>query len=211
MPEAPSPAPRSPLRRRRRTTGGDQGVPGRSSTRCGDIPAPSGPPDRRLGPVRGPICGRRAEGLPNVHFEGRLDSAELAAFFRGATRRRRCRRWCTRRSATSYWRRSPRAPPSSSATSAPCPNSSPRAAAAWSSTRTRHRSSSRSTASSGIPTCSGDELGANGRAARNGVWSEEEHLKRYFDLIDSCRTRKAPACRPRAAKARRSPLITSSF
>jgi glycosyltransferase involved in cell wall biosynthesis len=32
-----------------------------------------------------------------------------------------------------------------------------------------------------------DELGANGRAARNGIWSEEEHLKRYFDLIDTCR------------------------
>lgn len=35
-----------------------------------------------------------------------------------------------------------------------------------------------------------DELGANGRAARNGVWSEEEHLKRYFDLIRTLRDRK---------------------
>lgn len=36
-----------------------------------------------------------------------------------------------------------------------------------------------------------DELGANGLAARNGIWSEEEHLKRYFDLIEGCRvTRK---------------------
>lgn len=29
-----------------------------------------------------------------------------------------------------------------------------------------------------------NELGANGRAARRGIWSEEEHLKRYFDLIE---------------------------
>ena len=35
------------------------------------------------GPFEGELR-RRAEGLPNVHFEGRLDSAEVAALFRGA-------------------------------------------------------------------------------------------------------------------------------
>ena len=47
-----------------------------------------------------------------------------------------------------------------------------------------------------------DELGANGRAARNGVWSEEEHLKRYFDLIAGCRTSRRPTHRPRPVEAR---------
>ncbi|MDX2035662.1 MAG: glycosyltransferase family 4 protein [Isosphaeraceae bacterium] len=32
-----------------------------------------------------------------------------------------------------------------------------------------------------------DELGENGHRARHGVWSEEEHLRRYLGLIDSCR------------------------
>ena len=40
-----------------------------------------------------------------------------------------------------------------------------------------------------------DELGANGRAARNGIWSEEEHLKRYFDLIEGCRSKPTKARR----------------
>ena len=40
-----------------------------------------------------------------------------------------------------------------------------------------------------------DELGANGRAARNGIWSEEEHLKRYFDLIETCRDSRAKITR----------------
>ncbi len=30
-------------------------------------------------------------------------------------------------------------------------------------------------------------LGSNGLRARHAIWSEEEHLERYFDLIDACR------------------------
>ena len=46
-----------------------------------------------------------------------------------------------------------------------------------------------------------DELGANGRAARNGIWSEEEHLKRYFDLISGLR----PHVTNRPARTRQRP------
>ncbi len=54
-----------------------------------------------------------------------------------------------------------------------------------------------------------DELGANGRAARNGVWSEEEHLKRYFDLIDACRDGRRTTPRPSPSEARvKRPLRT---
>lgn len=37
-----------------------------------------------------------------------------------------------------------------------------------------------------------DRLGTNGRASRNGIWSEEEHLKRYFDLIADLRRKRSP-------------------
>jgi glycosyltransferase involved in cell wall biosynthesis len=33
-------------------------------------------------------------------------------------------------------------------------------------------------------------LGGNGHAARNGIWSEAEHLERYFSLIDQLRRRR---------------------
>jgi glycosyltransferase involved in cell wall biosynthesis len=35
-----------------------------------------------------------------------------------------------------------------------------------------------------------DTLGSNGRAARLGAWSEAAHLDRYFGLIDECRRRR---------------------
>jgi glycosyltransferase involved in cell wall biosynthesis len=50
-------------------------------------------------------------------------------------------------------------------------------------------------------------LGANGLAAREDVWSESYHLDRYFDLIEQCRrTRRGRADRPHtlAAPPRRS-------
>lgn len=36
-----------------------------------------------------------------------------------------------------------------------------------------------------------DRLGQNGLAARNGIWSEEEHLKHYFDLIERLRANRS--------------------
>ena len=52
-------------------------------------------------------------------------------------------------------------------------------------------------------------LGASGRAARDGVWSESSHLDRYFDLIDRARRARtdpapapiAPACPQLAPQA----------
>ena len=76
----------------------------------------------------------RARGLANVHFEGRLDAAQVAALFRGR-RQSSSPRWFTRLSATSCSKRSPKARRSSSATSAHCQSSLKRARGASSSTR----------------------------------------------------------------------------
>ena len=204
-----SPRSRPALRRRRRAAREDQGVPGRH--RRDAAPARPRPADRRGRGSTSPSSASRAEGLANVHFEGRLDAANVAAFFRGRGRWS-CRRWSTRRSATSSSRRSPSGRRSSSATSAPCPSSS-------------------SESGGGLVFDSPDGLvealdrlaadddparraGRNGHAARHGIWSEAEHLDRYFDLIDGMprairRPRRSPASGPRSPSARHSPLMTS--
>ena len=73
---------RPPLRRGRRPAGEDQGVPGRH--RRDAAPPRPRPPDRRRRASTRPSCARGPRGSANVHFEGRLDAASVAALFRGA-------------------------------------------------------------------------------------------------------------------------------
>ncbi|MDB5349819.1 MAG: glycosyltransferase [Planctomycetota bacterium] len=140
----------------------------------------------------------RAKGLTNVHFEGRLDAAQLAAFFRGA-----------------------RAVVVPSLVYETFGYVVLEAFAEGTPVVVRDLGAlPELVAESGgglvFDTPGGlvdaldrimgddvlrDELGANGRAARNGIWSEEEHLKRYFDLIDGARIPRART-RPRRAEAR---------
>lgn len=134
-----------------------------------------------------------AQGLPNVMFEGRLDAAHLAAFFRGA-------RAVVVPSlvyetfgyvvleafaeGTPVIVRDLGALPELVAESG--------GGLVFDSPEGLVESLERITADDVLR----DELGANGRASRNGVWSEEEHLKRYFDLIGGLRR----------ARSRHSPL-----
>ena len=123
----------------------------------------------------------RAEGLENVHFEGRLDAAKLAALFRGA-------RAVVVPSlvyetfgyvvleafaeGTPVVVRDLGALPELVAESG--------GGLTFDSPDGLVDAIDRIAADDRFR----DELGANGRASRNGIWSEEEHLKRYFDLIE---------------------------
>lgn len=53
------------------------------------------------------------------------------------------------------------------------------------------------------------QLGANGRAAREGVWSESAHLDRYFDLIDRARRARKVRNDPSRAAVPRAPAEPS--
>jgi glycosyltransferase involved in cell wall biosynthesis len=149
----------------------------------------------------------RAEGLSNVHFEGRLDSAELAAFFRGA-------RAIVVPSlvfetfgyvvleafaeATPVVVRDLGALPELVAESG--------GGLIFDSHETLVESLDRITQDDTLR----DELGRNGRAARNGIWSEEEHLKHYFDIIEGCRTRKALVLARRESSGRQAAVAIST-
>jgi glycosyltransferase involved in cell wall biosynthesis len=144
----------------------------------------------------------RAQGLSNVHFEGRLDGAKLAALFRGA-------RAVVVPSLVyetfgyvvleAFAERTPVIVRDLGALPELVAESG--GGLVFDSLDGLIESSDRITAVDTLR----DELGANGLAARNGVWSEEEHLKRYFDLIETCRNARgennvAGACdRPKPA------------
>ena len=81
LPAAPTPRHRTALRRGRGPAGEDQGVPGRHRRHA----APPGLDLRIAGSGQYEAALRdRGRGLANVHFEGRLDAAQVAALFRGA-------------------------------------------------------------------------------------------------------------------------------
>lgn len=130
----------------------------------------------------------QAQGLSNVHFEGRLDSAELAALFRGA-------RAVIVPSLVyetfgyvvleAFAERTPVIVRDLGALPELVAESG--GGLVFDNHEGLVESIERVVADDLLR----DELGANGLAARNGIWSEEEHLKRYFDLIEGCRvTRK---------------------
>lgn len=126
----------------------------------------------------------RATGLSNVHFEGRLDAAKLAALFRGA-------RAVVVPSLVyetfgyvvleAFAERTPVIVRDLGALPELVAESG--GGLVFDSIEGLIESIDRIASVETLR----DELGANGFAARNGIWSEEEHLKRYFDLIDSCR------------------------
>lgn len=134
---------------------------------------------------------RQAEGMANVHFEGRLDAAQLAALFRGA-------RAVVVPSLVfetfgyvvleAFHERTPvvvrdlgALPELVAASGGGLVFDSPDSLVA-SLRRTAEDDGLRET------------LAANGQRARRGLWSEEAHLQGYFNLIDAHR----PARRPRA-------------
>ena len=145
----------------------------------------------------------RAEGLGNVHFEGRLDGAELAALFRGA-------RAVVVPSlvyetfgyvvleafaeGTPVVVRDLGALPELIAESG--------GGLVFDTTEGLVDAIDRIAADDIFR----DELGLNGLAARNGVWSEEEHLKRYFGLIDECLAARSRSNLPKPAEAPARPL-----
>jgi glycosyltransferase involved in cell wall biosynthesis len=147
---------------------------------------------------------RRASGMDNVHFEGRLDGAELAALFRGA-------RAVVVPSlvfetfgyvvleafaeGTPVIVRDLGALPELIAESG--------GGLVFDSPAGMVDAIERMTADDILR----NELGANGRAARNGIWSEEEHLKRYFDLIADCQRIRAGHARPKPAGAHPQPRL----
>ena len=179
--------------RRGRSAGADEGVP--AADPADEAPARGRPPDRRDRPLR--------DGAPRPGRRGCRTSSS-----RGCSAARRwpgsstgrgpssCRRSSPRRSATSSWRRS----------------------------RSGRRSSSTGGAGRSVETgvLSGgglgyetdaellvalrrvvhdeelrSELAEAGFAMRQGAWSEESHLRTYFDLIQTCRrgTRRVDASR----------------
>ncbi len=131
---------------------------------------------------------QRAAGLANVHFEGRLDSAQLAALFRGA-------RAVVVPSlvyetfgyvvleafaeGTPVIVRDLGALPELVAES--------NGGLVFDSPGGLIDAIDRIVADDDLR----DELGGNGLAARNGVWSEAAHLDRYFGLIDSIQDRRS--------------------
>ena len=146
---------------------------------------------RQLPPIDLRIAGRselgggaatsRAAGLTNVHFEGRLDGAELAALFRGAkavvvpSLVYETFGYVVLEAFAEGTRvvvRDLGALPELVAESG--------GGLVFDSQQGLIDAIERIAADDVLR----DELGANGRASRNGIWSEEEHLKRYFDLIE---------------------------
>jgi len=131
-----------------------------------------------------PALRRRAAGMDNVHFEDRLDSAQLAALFRGAravvvpSLVYETFGYVVLESfaeATPVIVRDLGALPELVAES--------QGGLVFDSTDGLARDIARLV---GDPVLR-HQLGANGRAARDDVWSEARHLGRYFDLIDQHR------------------------
>ena len=144
----------------------------------------------------------QASGLGNVHFEGRLDSAQVAALFRGAA--------AVVVPSVVYEtfgyvvleafaegtpvivRDLGALPELVAESGGGLVFDSPDALVAAIDRLARDPAQAR-------------RLGARGKAARDGVWSEREHLARYFDLIDDCR--RARRYRADRAQAPRRPAV----
>ena len=148
-----------------------------------------------------PELRRLAEGLDNVHFEGRLDAADLAAFFRGA-------RAVVVPSLVyetfgyvvleAFHERTPVVVRDLGAL--------PELVAESGGGLVFRDASSLVGALGRISRDDAlrDSLAENGLRALRGVWSEDAHLRRYFDLIDAHRPspRLNAPDRPQLRKAR---------
>lgn len=144
---------------------------------------------------------QRARGLPNVHFEGRLDAAEVAALFRGA-------RAVVVPSLVfetfgyvvleAFAERTPVIVRDLGALPELVAESG--GGLVFQTTADLSRAIARLAADDDLR----DHLGAQGRRARLGAWSEAEHLERYFNLIhDRRNARRARGDRPIAGPDRR--------